>query len=303
MTVEQLEPLERRRRLRQGGLAFVVGPFIVRLRSKLAEIEESVSSLYGGYPVHGSVGAHFDVRVDCPSLSRRIVRPQVQFYAGALTPFLPLPRSMAPLVLEGGLNWCIGRQSNKFIVIHSATLERYGRAVLMPAPPGSGKSTLCAALVGRGWRLLSDEFGLIDPDTGCLTPVPRPVALKDGSIEVIRQWMPDAVFGPMRVNSEGQTVAYLRAPAASIADAAIPARPALVIVPQYIAHEETSVALMTPARATLHLADSSFNYNFHGRKGFDSLANIADVARAVVLRYSNLDEGVDAVEQLLMECA
>jgi predicted ATPase len=30
--------------------------------------------------------------------------------------------------------------------------------VILPAPPGSGKSTLCAALVTRGWRLLSDEL-------------------------------------------------------------------------------------------------------------------------------------------------
>ena len=81
-------------------------------------------------------------------------------------------------MLEAGLNWCIGNLAHQYLVIHSATLERGGRALLMPAPPGSGKSTLCAALITRGWRLLSDEFALVDPATGLLVPVPRPVALK-----------------------------------------------------------------------------------------------------------------------------
>jgi predicted ATPase len=32
-------------------------------------------------------------------------------------------------------------------------VERDGHALILPAMPGSGKSTLTAALVQRGWRL------------------------------------------------------------------------------------------------------------------------------------------------------
>ena len=60
--------------------------------------------------------------------------------------------------------------------------------MLLPAAPGSGKTTLCAGLSLRGWRLLSDEFGLIRPGTTDLVPVPRPMALKNESIDVIRQF-------------------------------------------------------------------------------------------------------------------
>ena len=60
---------------------------------------------------------------------------------------------------------------------------------------------------------------------------------------------------------------------------------------------------MTRARALMHLADNSFNYNFHGRLGFERLADIADQAPSVTLRYSRLDEGVDAVDRLAQTSA
>jgi len=205
---------------------------------------------------------------------------------------------MASPMLEAGLNWCIGSFADQFLVIHSATLERHGRALLLPAPPGFGKSTLCAALVTRGWRLLSDEFALVDPSSGLLVPVPRPVALKERSIDLIRAWAPDAVFGTPVVNNENQTVAYMRPPEASVraSDDRCPA--GLIVIPRYADGAELSVTPMTRARAVLHLADNSFNYNLHGRVGFDRLADIVDTAPAVTLRYSRLEEGVAAIEKL-----
>ena len=40
------------------------------------------------------------------------------------------------------------------------------RALLLPAYPGAGKSTLAASLAARDWRLLSDEFGCRHADGG-----------------------------------------------------------------------------------------------------------------------------------------
>lgn len=299
MTVEALPIAERRRRLRDGSLRFRVGPFSVALRSSLPAVEASVTTLYGGHPLSEDEGAHFRIRVDAPSLLRRVFRPQAQFSLDGREPYIPLPLSMAAPMLEAGLNWCIGTHANQFVVIHSATLERDGRALLMPAPPGSGKSTLCAALVGRGWRLLSDEFALVDPATGELLPVPRPVALKDGSIDLIRAWAPDLAFGPPVLNNEGQTVAYVRPPAPSVRASDQRCTPGIIVIPRYEAGAGTTATPMTRARAVLHLADSSFNYNFHGRSGFERLCDIADAAPAVTLRYSRLDEGVAAVESLM----
>lgn len=298
MTVEDLGPAERRRRLRSGRLGFRIGPFVVHLRSAVEAIDRSVGLLYARYPLDDGVGGHFRLWVDAPSLARRLFRPQVQADFDGQQPFIPLPRSMAAPMLEAGLNWCIGTHAHQFLTIHAATMERGGVALVMPAPPGSGKSTLCAALVARGWRLLSDEFALIDPATGELVAVPRPIALKDGSIEMIRAWWPEAVFGVPAINNENQTVVYVRAPEASVVRAEVRCRPAYVVIPKYTAGAPPVLTPLSPARTALHLADSSFNYNLHGRIGFERIVEIADGARGFTFEYSRVEDGVDAIGRL-----
>jgi HprK-related kinase A len=299
VTVGDLPAGELRALLRAQRLSIRIGPFLVRLGSVMPTIQAALATLYRAHEIDTSAeGAHFVVRLDAPSVFRRVFRAQAQFTFDHRQPFFPLPAAMAAPMLEAGLNWCIGTFAHQFLVIHSATLERGGRALLMPAPPGSGKSTLCAALVARGWRLLSDEFALVDPATGLLAPVPRPVALKEGSIDLISAWAPGAFFGPSVVNNEGELVAYMRPPSASVLASGLKCHAGWIVVPQYVAGAETTATSMTPARALLHLADNSFNYNFHGRQGFERLADIADQTTAVTLRYSRLDEGVDAVDGL-----
>lgn len=298
MTVGDLPP-RRLRALLRSHLSLRIGPFIVTLQSSLPQVHTAVETLYRSFEViDNSSGAHFVVRADAPNFLRRFFRPQAQFSLDGRQPFLPLPRAMALPLLEAGLNWCIGSWANQFLVLHSATLERGGRALLMPAPPGSGKSTLCAALVHRGWRLLSDEFALIDLSSGLLVPVPRPIALKEGSIALLSGFAPDAYFGPAIVNNEGQLVAYMRPPASSVtaSDARCPA--GLIVIPAYAADAATAANPMSPARTVLHLAANSFNYNLHGRPGFERLVAIADTSRCVTLHYSQLEEGVAAVNRL-----
>jgi len=55
--------------------------------------------------------------------------------------------------------------------------------------------------VHRGWRLLSDELALVCPTAGRIQPLPRPIALKGASIQVIRDFAPHALIGPEHVNT------------------------------------------------------------------------------------------------------
>ena len=302
MTVGTLPAAERRRRIRGDGLRFRVGPFLVSLQSPFGAVLHAVELLYAEQPLEpDGPGAHFQIRVDAPTIWRRLMRPQAQFYLDGRTPFIPLPAGMSALVFEAGLNWCIGTHANQYIVVHAATLERDGVGLVMPARPGSGKSTLCAALVARGWRLLSDEFALIEPQTGLLRPVPRPIALKDGSIGLIREWWPEAVAGAPMLNNEGQRVAYFRAPPSSVAASATRCEPRIVLIPMYRAGAPLTARPLSRAQTTLHLGDSSFNYNLHGRLGFTRLTEIADRGGAVELEYSALADGVAFVDRLLEE--
>jgi len=67
---------------------------------------------------------------------------------------------------------------NDLFVIHSAALEYQGRACLLVAASGSGKSTTSWALLHNGFNYLSDELASIDVDTMTVYPYPHALCLK-----------------------------------------------------------------------------------------------------------------------------
>lgn len=243
--------------------------------------------------------ADFDVEVAAPKNLRRWLRPQVNFYFDGVPSFKPLPLDQAYPMLEWGLNWCIGANCHQYLIFHAAVIEKAGRAAILPAPPGAGKSTLCAGLVGRGWRLLSDELALVDLRTLAIQPLARPINLKNASIEVIRRDQPDVVMTqPVRDTAKG-TVALVRPPAESVRRIAEPAISAWIIFPRYQANAAAALTPYSKAHTLLKLAEQSFNYDLHGRRGFETVARMVDGCQCFEFAYSDLDEAYRAFMELV----
>ena len=293
MTLSQVAAASAIRALETGGLQLQVGPFAIRFRSRLGRVQDYLRSHYGAFPVLETPGVHLNVEVQAPTLLRSLVRKQAVFLANGVVPFLPAPQEMAPGLVEWGLNWYIGRRVHNWLVIHAAVVERDGRAAVLPAPPGSGKSILCAALAYSGrWRLLSDEFALIDPATAEVIALPRPVALKTGSMDIIRDRYPGSRFGPLLTAADGNTARYVAPPDDAVSRQAERARVEWVVMPSWRAGARLEVEPASRARMLAHLTDSSFNYNLIGADGFQRLAGIVDGALCAKLTYSNLDEAL-----------
>ena len=299
MIVADLPEKELARRLAGAGLRLRTGPLVTEIRSRLTKVAEGIALHYSDYPIEASEDfADFHVRLAPPGSLRRWLRPQVTFQFDGAPPFLPLPADQAFPIMEWGLNWCVSSHCHQYLVIHAAVVERSGCALLLPAPPGSGKSTLCAGLVSRGWRLLSDELALIDPLTANITPLPRPISLKNASIEVIRAFSPDAVLGPTVRDTLKGSVAHVKAPADSVRRAAEPARPRWIVLPRYQAGVPARLERLRKGRAFMQLADSSFNYNLHGRNGFEALARVIDASDCYEFAYGDLEEAVGLFDRL-----
>jgi len=141
----------------------------------------------------------------------------------------------------------------------------------MPAPPGSGKSTLCAALICRGWRLLSDELCLIRLCDGAIIPLPRPVSLKNKSIDVIQSFQPSAIFSPRVFDTIKGTVAHMKATGNSVEISHIAAKAGWIIFPKYQQNTVTSLLPLSKARTFMRVAENSFNYSLLGHQGFQVL--------------------------------
>lgn len=299
MKVGDLSPDVLRGRLGAGDLLIDLAPFVARLRCDVDSAVRDLASMYAAFSVLPSDHfADFHIQVMREPGLRRWYRPQARFFFDGQPSFTPLPSDQAFAMIEWGLNWCVAAHAHQYLIVHAAVIEHGGRAALLPAPPGSGKSTLCAALVHRGWRLLSDELALIDMDTGQVRGMARPVNLKNASIDVLRAFAPDAVLTPPVPDTLKGTVSLMRPPLASVQRRREPAVPAWIVLPRYTAGSPPRLVAHNRARTSLLIAEQSFNYDIQGLRGFDALCAVIDRCECLQFTYGDLDDAVRAFDTL-----
>jgi HprK-related kinase A len=284
--------------LATSGVQVSLGPFLVRVRSDLTGVHDYLSLLYSDFPLALGDGGHFDIAVVTSRGLRRWIRPQANLVVNGERPFLPLPGNLAGAMFEWSLNWCVGNQAHRWVAVHAAVLERNGQTFILSGESGAGKSTLCAALALKGWRLFSDEFALIDPDSGRLTPLPRPISLKNASIEIIRRRAPHAVFGPEDVDIEGARFVHMKPPSESVRRAREEASPGWVVLPRWTAGRPTALEPLPKAQALLRMTDQSFNYNYLGAKGYECVEELVRRSDCYTLEYSDLDDVLARLESV-----
>lgn len=300
MKLQQLTPSDLRQQLAEQGIWLRTGPFSLRIRSGLPRVAEGLHDMYGQFEVRNSsqAFADFHVELNPPSRLRRWFRPQVGFSFDGNQPFKALPLAQAYPMLEWGLNWCVSMHAHQYLIIHAAVVEKNGLAAILPAPPGSGKSTLTAGLVLSGWRLLSDELTLIDRKTGLIHALPRPVSLKNQSIEVIRQFSPDAFVNRATHDTLKGTVAHMRPPKSSVRRQHETARPGWVIFPKWQADPGTVLTPRSRAQTFMFLAQNAFNYSHLGVEGFRVGTSLIERVGCYDFRYNQLTDAVDTFDRL-----
>jgi len=229
---------------------------------------------------------------------RRWLRPQVHMRFEGDIPFEPLPIGHAFALFEWSLNWCISSNAHDYLILHAAVIERDGCAAILPAPPGSGKSTLCAGLVQRGWRLLSDELALISLQTGQISALARPVSLKNESEQVIRDFAPDAVFGAVVRDTTKGSVVHLKAKPEDVARMDETARPAWIVFPRFVRDAPPRLVTRLKADAMMELGSNAFNYALLGEAGFDALGDVITTSDCYDFSYGRLDDAVQVFDAL-----
>jgi len=285
--------------LKRGDLLLDLKPFVVRICSDIADMAHDISLMYADFytrPVESFSDFHVSVMRESGVFNW--IKPRARFFFDGRPSFIPLPESQAFAMLEWGLNWCVAAHSHHYLIIHAAVVERGGRAALLPGQPGAGKSTLCAGLINRGWRLLSDELALFDMENSLLFGMSRPVNLKNASINVIKQFAPETVMTlPVSDTTKG-TVALMRPPRDSVQLASCGARPAWIVLPNYSAGSQPIMKEQGRAETFMLIAEQAFNYDIHGAKGFMAVGDLVGRSQCHRLTYSHLDDAILAFDEL-----
>lgn len=218
-----------------------------------------------------------------------------------MQPFDPQPLENAFPMFEWGLNWCIATSAHRYMMLHAGNVAFGNSVMILPGTPGSGKSTLSAALNQRGARLLSDEFGLVRPERGDLLPMPRGIPLKNASIEAITEFDPAAPLGPTYPKTRKGRVRHLRPDAHSLAQQHVPAVPRWLVFPKYRAGAQEALRRLDKTEAFRQLAFNCFNYRLLGETSFRAVAQIIRRVDCYTFTFSRLDRAVEQLTALAAE--
>ncbi len=285
--------------LRADGLWLDVGSVTVHVRSDAPSLADALTDVYRHFPFQ-SRASWADLHVELRSRRRVLVpwRPQAEFICDGSRPFEPFPLDTALPLFEWGVNWMIGTRLHHRLLLHAGAVARNDLAVLMPAVPGAGKTTLTAALASRGWRLLSDEFAAVETDTGLVWPLIKPPVLKNESIAVFRQFAPAASLGRTYPATRKGDVAHVAPPADAVAGRRRPARPSPNVLPTRQADAPARLEPVSPPVACTALAVNAFNYRICGEAGFRAVARLAREASTWQLTYGRLEDALNCLDSL-----
>ncbi len=273
----------------EGPFHFRIGAVSVSVRCVDVEAMREFRRLYAAYaqdePVAGAIKVDVIRTRDGRSMRRRY-----EVWGDGVRRFtLWNSESIAPHI-EWAINWQIMLFLPRFYLIHAGAIEIDGEGVIMPAAPGSGKTTLTAGLLGRGARYLSDEFAMIDPETLRLHPYPKALCIKEGSFEVLGELGVRASERPIFRKGKKGSVVLVRPDelGGEPVSAGCPVRH--IIFCKYAEGTTPSIAPVSRADGVLRLVQQSFTFLKFRTLGVDLLSNLVRGARCYELASGPIEE-------------
>jgi coenzyme PQQ synthesis protein D (PqqD) len=203
---------------------------------------------------------------------------------------------IVPVVIYALLDGLLRRAANS-IAFHASAARRDGRCVLLAAPAGSGKSTLCAALLKRGYELIADDVVLFEEGRVGLRGVPLPLSLKEGSWAPLAKLYPDLAATAVHVRPDRKLVRFLVPPAFAPADESYAVT--AVIFPRFISGTDVALRGIDQSLALNRLVSEASTPAL--RLSGDQFADLASFVRPTscwALDFSALAPAVDAIEQV-----
>jgi hypothetical protein len=189
------------------------------------------------------------------------------------------------------------QSDHEYVAVHAGVVSRNGAGVLIPGPPGSGKSTLTSALVRGGFGFLSDEVALLEPGSSLMHPFPRPTALAPASMDLLGL-QPDPISDGFR-HFECLFIPDELRPGS----AGGPTEVDLVLIPELAPNRPASVEVLDRAEALHVIVEQCFDIGRLGGSAVGALGDLVKDAHCFRLQVGDLRSAVDLVKDLLAEPA
>jgi hypothetical protein len=205
-------------------------------------------------------------------------------------PAADVPDQVVHMLLRAALD-----QEPSLVHIHAGSVAAGDRTAVLAGLPGCGKSTAIAALVSSGLSYVTDERLAVSADGRSVGGFPKPLSLIEGSFGVLARLDPE-LTGHGASNGETWQI-----PASSIGPVASQAfrSPIVLIFIAYRSGRALRVTSVSPVAAAARLLSDSPDVSVRGHHGADAIVTLTSSVASVEIEYSELDDLVEAVRNLL----
>jgi len=184
------------------------------------------------------------------------------------------------------------------LTLHAAALYKDDKCILLPGVSGAGKSTLTAALLTKGYHLLSDETTVIDLFDFGIYQVAMPLGLKEGSWPLLQPLYPALMALPVHRRFDQQPVRYLPPP--EVQDVKQQCKFAThIIFPQVSDDASGELLSLSPLQTLAKLDESGYQVQDKlGEKKAESILHWLAGLQAYEVHYQHFNQAVEVIETL-----
>lgn len=187
------------------------------------------------------------------------------------------------------------RPAERLLVAHGAGLvSPTGKAYLLAAPGGSGKSTLTMALESRRHQLLSDDVTPVDRH-GRLVGLGLPMCLKRGSWPIAAQWRPEAEPSDV-IFRMGEPVRYLTTRGRPFVGTK---ELSAFFFPRYAPGEAAACRIILPEEALRGLVEAEAVIRDLTQERLNAICRWVGGRPSYALHFPDLESGIAMIEDSL----
>ena len=203
--------------------------------------------------------------------------------------------SLGPLVKSA--LWTIAVNAHDFLLdLHAGVVGKDGRCILLPAVPGSGKSSLTSALTHSGLDYYSDEVALVEREGFQVAPVPLAICVKSTGWDLMTRYYPQLPNMPTHRRGDDKLVRYVPPPADAVQNR--PARVSHIFFPCYSKDEATRLTHLPRSAALARLMDQCLAFRLHlDPASVKQLVSWIAGIDCYDLTFSSLDQAVALVRE------
>ncbi len=216
---------------------------------------------------------------------------EVFAFCARITELAPIVKTLVWMTTVNGHHY--------FLDIHAGVISDGSRCIVLPAPAGSGKSTLTAALVKAGYQYFSDEVALLEEGSFRVFPLPLAIGVKSSGINALTDHFPNLRGLTVHERGDGKRVVYLSPPPESLPEIDAPLPVAALVFPKYSPDSKLWLAGLSKGDALKRLMDECVAVP--SRLDFEKVEGLVQwVSRTpcLSLAYGSTVEAVAAIQSL-----